>query len=591
MFDKIVIVDQSTTTTVPQLASPDRPRAFIPIFSPTGFGKDSVVKLFNANSQAKLVSSYGIPSMVNTLAPMYYAYEFLRGGGDVYVRRITSKTSTFAHAIIVVKFRDGTGPNIGKAEVMYEIRTLVDATNTEQMIADAEALRDITPDADSYITYPIALLTLKWSGKNGNKFTWRLLPARTLDKQITSKAYQVQINNPTTASPTTVSFTFDDATVLDGQSLYADDIFELQSSEVGFHVLAPYTEFIEKISTYLPAEELESPDLFFGVNKLGEAYPNYVVLDTSVDFTNAGGIPMAAGSDGNFDLSDPARVQNMMARYVESFDEDATQMLLNEYKYYIDYVFDFGAPQEVKDALVAFANQRKTTKVILDSGTQNTTITSLVNARKSGGLSYNNERVNIAGGVGTYIDPNTNKKLTMPLSFFEAYATASHIVTFQKGATPFAGASYTYDNMVAGTYKPAVYDENADGPQQLYDNQINFAMEDINGYQAFHQSTASKSNGALGERNNVQLLHLMVRTCLLEAKAERWNFAEDSDIARYQDRLTQRISTEMEGKLGEFELTAARAGEHGEDRNRVEVAINVRFKYINKGTTFRFTVS
>jgi hypothetical protein len=593
MFDKIVIVDQSTvTTTTPAALSPDRPRAYIPIFSPKGYGKDTEVKLFQANSQGSLIDYYGTPNMLTTLAPLYYAHEFLRGGGDVYIRRITSTTAAFAHAVLVAKFRAPIeGVNLGKVEIVFEVRTLQDATDLEDMVSDAEALLTTTADADGYKVYPIAITGLNWAGSEGNKYTFRLLPNTSLDKQIDQKAYNLESRASSSGSAKTIGFTADADAVIDGQSIYANDIFEEQSQNVFFKVLSTYNTFLTALATFLPAGESTKPDIFFGKDKTGIPYSKYIILDTSVDFTASGGITLAGGSDGNFAANVSTREDNMMDQYVASFGEITSQMLENEYKYFIDYVYDFGAPQTVKDAIVAFALRRKTTKAIVDTGRANKTATSVLAARTTGGITYSNEKVVVSGGIGTYRDPFTNKKVVMPLSFFEAYATPNHITTFEGGARPFAGASYTYSNIIAGTYLPVIYDENSDAAKSLLDHQINFAMEDSTGYQAFHQGTSLKSKSlGLGERNNVHLLHLMMRSCLLEAKAERWNFAEDSDIERYGARIQQRLEIQMAGKVGELKIQTARAGAFGEDRNRVNVFLTVRFKNINKGTTFTFTV-
>jgi hypothetical protein len=487
--------------------------------------------------------------------------------------------------------RPGTGANVGKVEVVFENRTLVAATDIDTMVGDAEALLNTVADADGYKAYPIAITGVNWSGVEGNKYTFRLIPNTSLDKQIDQKAYTLESRASSSASPKTVQFTLDANAVMDGQSIFADDIFDVQSDNVFFKVLDTYNQFLTAISTFLPAGEIDRPDIFFGKDKLGVAYPNYSILGTSVDYTASGGIAVAGGSDGTFAASVANREDNMMQQYVDSFGEIATQMLENEYKYFIDFVYDFGAPQNVKDAIVAFSQRRKTTKAIIDTGRSNKTVTSVVAARVSGGITYNNEKVVIAGGIGTYRDPFTNKKVVMPLSFFEAYAVPNHINTFEGGARPFAGASYTYDNIIAGTYQPVIYDENSDAATSLMDNQINFAMEDSTGYQGFHQYTSLKSKSlGLGERNNMHLLHLMIRSCLLEAKAERWNFAEDADIERYGARIQQRLDIQMAGKLGNLAVITQRAGNFGEDRNRVNVALTVRFKNINKGTTFTFTI-
>jgi len=593
MFDKIVIVDQSTiTTTTPAVLSPDRPRAYIPIFSPKGYGKDSEVKLFQAFNHGTLVSHYGEPNMLTTLAPLYYAYEFLRGGGDVYIRRITSATAAHAHVVIVAKYRVAAeGANTGKGEVVFENRVLQEATSLDDMITDAEALLNVVADADGYKVYPIAIAGVKWAGSEGNKYTMRLIPNTSLDKQIDQKAYNLETRASSSETPKTLGFTMDSNAILDGQSIFANDLFEEHSQNVFFNVLDTYNQFLAAIDAQLPAGEKSKPNIFFGKDKLGVAYPDYVVLGTSVDYTASGGVAFSGGGDGNFATNVSGREDNMMEQYVSSFGEITSQMLENEYKYFIDYVFDFAAPQEVKDALVAFALRRKTTKAIIDTGRTNKTVTAIVNARTSGGITYSNEKVTIVGGIGTYRDLWTNRKVVMPLSFFEAFAIPNHINTFEGGARPFAGAAYTYGNMLPDSYLPVIYDENSDAAASLKDNQINFAMEDQTGYQAFHQGTSLKTKSlGLGERNNMHLLHLMIRSCLLEAKAERWNFAEDADIERYGARIQQRLDIQMAGKLSSLTIQTARAGVFGEDRNRVNVGLTVKFKDINKGTTFTFTI-
>ena len=585
MFDKIIIIDESDVIEQNVVLSPNRPRAFIPIFSQRGFGKDSEIKLFKAFTQTALVRKYGTPNVATTMLPMYYAYNFLRGGGDVYLRRITSATSAYAHAVIVAKGKVVTD----KYNVTFGIETLAASVNLETMITDAEALYSATPDEDGNKTFPIAIIGMNWSGIEGNKFTFRLLPNKGMDKEVDVKTYQTEIKESTSAVPVNTGFSLDSNAMLDGISIYSNDIFDETAPDYFFNVLAGYKLFLADIEDYIPAAEVTKPDIFFGKEKDGTAYPDYVILGTSVDFTAVGGIPFEKGSDGNFASSVAERQTNMMTRLADSFEEEATKILENEYKYFVDFVYDFGAVQDVKDALTGFVGRRQSTKAIIDTGYDKGS-TAILNKRLTGDLTYNDMKITLCGGIAIARDPFNNKKITVPLSYFEAYAIPRHITTYEGGARPFAGALYTYDNMLAGTYQPYFYDENSDIVESFVDNRINFAMEDSNGYQAFHQSTTVKLESALAERNNVFLLHKMVRIGLLEAKAERWNFAEDADIEKYEGRLKQRIGNELEGRLGSFDLVAEREGTIGAARNRVKVALTVRFKYINKGTTFTFTV-
>jgi len=586
MFDKVIIIDESTTTEQTQILSSNRPTAFIPIFSQRGYGKDTDVKLLSGLSQATLVNKYGTPNISTTMAPLYYAYQFLRGGGDVYIRRITSATSGYAHAIIVAKGK----VNALNYDVKFEIKALTTAVNLETMVTEAEALYSAVADTDGYKTFPIAIVGLSWSGELGNTFTFRLLPNKALDKEVPVKTYLTEIKESASVITTTTGFSLDSNAILDGESIYSNDIYPENAPDYFFTTLSTYSLFLEDIKTFIPATETTMPDIFFGKNKSGTVYPNYNIIGTSVDFTVVGGIPFTKGSDGDFAITSATRQDNMMARYVASFSEITTQILENEYKYFIDFVFDFGADQDAKDALVGFTDRRQSTKVILDTGSSKTS-TAILALRKTGDLAYNNMKISIAAGIAVARDPFNNRKITMPLSYFEAYAIPRHITTYEGGSRPFAGSLYTYDGMTAGTYQPYFYDENSDIVESFIDNQINFAMEDFNGYQAFHQSTTVKlTASALAERNNVFLLHKMIRIGLLEAKSERWNFLEDSDIEKYQTRLEQRIGIELEGMIGEFSLTAEREGSIGTARNRVAVSITVRFKFINKGTTFTFTV-
>jgi hypothetical protein len=588
MFDKVIIIDESQTQPQTVVLNNNRPTAFFPIFSSRGFGKDSQLKLFQGKSQSSLVSAYGTPNLADTLAPLYYAYEFLRGGGDAYIRRITSATSTYAHAVIVAKGRPQTADPL-KYEVKFGIQTVATATDLEALLTDAEALISLTVDVDGYKTYPIAVVGLNWTGSEGNKYTFRLLPDKGVEKVIDARGYQMEVRKTTNGVPATVSFSTDENAMIEGSTIFANEYVEEQLPDVFFQMLsAGYAKFLADTKTFLPAGETY-PDVFFGkANDTGVVYPSYSIQGSGTDFTAVGGVPFAGGDDGDFVSTNATRIDNMMTRLVSSFAEIPTLLMVNEYKYPIDFVYDFGATQEVKDAIVGFANSRKTTKAIIDTGILKTT-TGILAARKSGSLNYNTENVAIVAGVATARDQFTNKKMVMPLSFFEAFATPNHINTFG-GERPFAGNLYSYPNMMPGTYQPYFYDENADIVTEFIDNRLNFAMEDANQYTSMHQSTSLNLSSSLGERNNVYLLHRLIRVGLRTAKDQRWNFAEDSDIAQYQSTLIQNIGNELEGKLGDFSLTAQREGTIGDAKNRVLVIGTIRFKYLNKGTTFRFTV-
>ncbi|MBS4066753.1 MAG: hypothetical protein KGZ74_19480, partial [Chitinophagaceae bacterium] len=240
MFDKIIIIDESDVIEQNVVLSPNRPRAFIPIFSQRGFGKDSEIKLFKAFTQTALVRKYGTPNVATTMLPMYYAYNFLRGGGDVYLRRITSATSAYAHAVIVAKGKVVTD----KYNVTFGIETLAASVNLETMITDAEALYSATPDEDGNKTFPIAIIGMNWSGIEGNKFTFRLLPNKGMDKEVDVKTYQTEIKESTSAVPVNTGFSLDSNAMLDGISIYSNDIFDETAPDYFFNVLAGYKLFL-----------------------------------------------------------------------------------------------------------------------------------------------------------------------------------------------------------------------------------------------------------------------------------------------------------------------------------------------------------
>jgi hypothetical protein len=584
MFDKVVIIDNSQILPAPAPLSASRPTAFFPVFSDRGFGKDSDLKLIRGGNQASLAANFGQPNLASTLEPMYYAYEFLRGGGDVYIRRIVSEISTTAHAVILAKGK--VNVTTSAFEVQFVVQTVIGMYTHDTLIAAAEALATTVADVDGNKLWPIAVVGLNWSGNEGNKYTFRLLPDKNLEKVIAQRGYQLEVRKPSSTGPTTVSFAIDPDTLLDGSTVYANEYVEEQLPDVHFTMLSTYNGFLSAIASSIPVDET-NVDIFFGKTKAGVAYPSYTILGLSVDFTAVGGIPLAGGDDGDF-AAGATRIDNMYTRLIASFDEIPTQLLLNEYKYAIDYVFDFNAPQAVKDAIVAFANARLTTSAILD--TNNTKTSSAILAlRTAGSLTYNNDALSLHAGIATARDPFSQKKIIMPLSFFEAFATPNHIITYG-GERPFAGNLYAYPNMLPGTYNPYFYSENTDVVESFVDNRLNFAMEDATQYSSFHQSTTLKLDGALLERNNVYLLHKLIRVGLVTARANRWNFAEDSDIALYEASLKQNIGVELEGKLGSFTLAAQREGLIGPARNRVLVTGEIRFKFLNKGTTFNFTI-
>jgi len=589
MFDKVIIVDESIAPPQPAVLNATRPTAFIPIFSTRGYGKDSTLKLFEGQSQSELLRRYGDLSLSVNLAPLSYAYEFLRGGGDVYIRRITSSTANYAHAVIIAKGRVNT--ETSKFEVKYVVQTIANTTDLDGLLTAAEALYSTVADVDGYKTYPIAVVGLNWSGVEGNRYTFRLLSNKALEKAIPQRGYQLEVRKSSSASPSSVSFAINEDAMLDGETVYANDYVEEQDPDIYFKMLSTYNQYLAAIETYIPPSEAANPDIFFGIEKgTTTVYSDYVILGSSVDFTAVGGIAFAGGGDGDFAIANATRIANMHTRYAASFDDMPTLLLLNEYRYPIDFVFDFGATQDVKDALVAFANKRKSTSVIIDTGTAAKTYAAIMAMRKTGDLTYNNEKVTIVGGIAAMRDNFTNKKIVMPMSFFEAYAIPTHINTYG-GDRPFAGALYSYPNMIAGSYQPAFYDENATTVEDFVENQINFVMEDASQYTAFHQTTSLKVDSALAERNNTYLMHRMIRVGLLTAKAQRWNFLEDTDIEEYKSTLIQNIGNEMEGKLSEFELDAVREGNIGAARNRVLVTVRVKYKGINKGTTFHYTVT
>lgn len=583
MFDKVVIIDQSITNPAPAALNVDRPTAFIPIFSPRGYGKDTELTVYDGYTQATLVNRYGTPSLNNTLGPIYYAYEFLRGGGDVITQRVTSKTSAYAHNVILAKGRVAEGV----FEVKFEIKTIDNAVSLEALIADAEALATTNADVDGYLTYPVAVYGLNWTGVEGNKYTWRLVPDRVLEKSVPYRVYTLESRKSVSSSPQTVSFSTHIDAVLDNTSIYADEYVETRIPDVFFRMLDSYDTFLAAAAEYLPANE-EYPDIFFGTSKANVAYPKYKIQEDSADFTAVGGIALAGGGDGDFAVGNPNRVTNMMTRMAEVYTQEPALLLVNEYRYTVDYVFDFGATQEVKDALVGFAAKRQTTKAVIDTGLQ-ASASSILAMRLSGDLTYDSPAIHLQAGLAQYRDPFTNKRLTMPLSFFDAFAIPN-LINSRGGHWPQAGANYPYSNMMPGSYKPAFYDENADIVQSLVDNRVNFAMEEVGGYVAAHQSTAKKQDSALVEKSNMYLLHLMVRIGLRTAKQQRWNFATDADIEKYQSFLIQNIGFQLDGKLDSFELVAQREDDIGPGRNRVRVDVTVKFMDINKGTSFYFTV-
>ena len=587
MFDKVVIVDKSVTTEVAAPINLGAPTAYFPIFSGKGFGRDSQVKFFSGNTQANLITKYGAPDLTNYLEPIYYAYEFIRGGGNAYVRRIVSSTSTLSHAVILAKGK--LNSTTSKYEVKFEIKTIASSTSIDAVVSAAEALYSNVADTDGYLTYPIAVLSLLWTGSEGNKYTFRLVKNTALEATVDERCYTIEMKPNAMSEAKSVEFSVNDC-VVDGVSIYANDIFETSYPDATFQMLTGYKTFLTAIDEYIPTTE-SFVDIFFGIDKTtNAAYPNYTIVGTSVDFTQVGGIALAGGGDGTFATTNATRVDAMMTALADSFAEDATKKLTNEYKYFIDFVFDFGAPAAVKTALVSFANSRLTTSAILDVGTTATkTKSAILTARKTGDATWNNKNITLVSGVGSTIDMFTTKKTVKPLSYFEAFAIPNHINKNDRGSYPFAGNRYQYSNMLADSYSPEFYTEDSTF-DEFKANKIVFATEDSNGYTAAINNTSLMDTSDLDKRNNMYLLHRLIRICLLTAKEERFNFAETSDISKYELKINRNISFQMDGLFGDLKLTAEREGTYGPSKNRVKINAYIRFKYTNEGTTFNFTV-
>lgn len=538
------------------------------------------------------IREYGNPNINLYGQAGYNAWASLNTGkATVKTMRIMPEDATYSNALIGLQIKEEDD----KLTVRHTCSFRDDIQDQGDLMGALENLRNEVPDADGFITLPLAAFYCAGRGAYGDEFRVRLTQTMQMDKENDYKNCKVEVIGTENGLATLGIF---EGTIhpdgLDGKrSIFIEDYINDPSTGSN-HVnmllepstLKIVTEMYKKLNEDITEETI---DVFGFMDKLQKMLPNIEIDADTVALDGIEGIPLSGGSDGAFGDTDPVKRQEAIdAMLIKAFKGEIDRAITSRRRVPSDVILDAGYSAEVKRELLNLAVKRNASALYLDCG-KLTTIAEVcdwaddninLDARL---LSKNTQCYKIR-------DPFSYKPIVVTITYLFASEIVSHFKS--KGRhVPFAAANVRLKNHIKGSLLPVIDYEDSDIKEYLYERRVNFfeaISEDV--FQRGSQTTAQQIWSDLSEEHNIHELYDIKRIIEDYASNKIYNFAEVSDRTRFtqdaKELFSNRIGITLRSLDVRFEMNAWE-----EERSILHCYIEIVFKTIAKRVIIEIDVN
>ena len=529
----------------------------------SGSGPDNV--LIKKDDLSDFYKTYGRSNYAKYGQPLMMPINMLStGAATVYCMRVMPDDAYAANCVLCAqyKFDDSTGKMVIRFKASYIDQSVFDNTSAyktaktfkKQLRAYAAALKTTDPDADGYLTLPIATFRMSGRGVYGNNYRWRIARNMDYENDYGIKMYSFEalntdnglqkvqtyvgsiVTSPKYKATTLINDVLDDqetgAAVMDVQvfdenveDLYAQFVEFVQGLDAEIQDVIPDVDEFDPLFGRIVGSDLYHKNIEIVAESIGSDF-------ISVDRPQ--GMSLLGGSDGAFASPNETTVYNAENEcYINAFNGMYDKAILSTRMTPVNAIFDANYAFEVKEALADLANARDSALLYLDCGTE-TTFAEIENIIEDYAI-FNTRNISKNFQHYTVKDFETKKKCEVTVTYFFAQELPRH---FKAAGShiPFAKSYAQLSGHIRNSLEPCISDVDAETKELLYNARINyFELIEENVYQRSSQNTAQNVTSDLMEENNAHTLFEIKSIVEKDCWEALYTFTSAEDRARFTE--------------------------------------------------------
>lgn len=549
-----------------------------------GFGPDFITGILaNANASTDLgvyvINLRGLDATAPTaIVLMKYKVEkdvakVDAEGNPLYTDKTTGEETTTAS--------DNTPIVRDVLHVKYEVTSDSTCKKWTEMPAVLSTKYSDTADDEGYKTYPLFGIVHRGNSSYGNNCYMRILPSTSRYDNKVYYAFEVFDGDSTVLTDAEVLFDPDSGKD-QAISPYAEQVFNRKMSSMTY-VSSPYMDDIATLlNQYVTGGDMSYVDIF------GKSSYQFVVDDTSADFTAAKAITFAGGTDG---ASTPDEL------FVKFFNNEIVTDVKSTLRYHFHYIPDVGyahTPEtEATNVIGAIENYVRdrvfTTTSTIMVGSE-TTFNSAVNEH----IMHHAEDMPNIRQLCRHQNPMmfntyTNRMITYPVTYFDTMELVRRLNVNGNLYNPMAGANYRLTGYIEDTMNYAP--EDAMLINDLETARVNVVMKDsaTGGYLS-NQLMCTKLISDRTEMNNAFLISDMIYDLITLIHANSFTFNEEAEVLEFEQLVDSQINSKYSKYTASMTCTVGRKSETGRGSQTKIVRIQIDLRDIAKFTNTYLTL-
>lgn len=607
-YDETTIIDN--TEIQPELQDNNGPALLMPFICDKGI--DGEVRTYSDLS--KFLKEHGTPNFRKHGQAYLQAINWIKGGGVVRGMRITAEDATYSNIVILadveIKSTQATNSEGQPIFVTPEgTETTESSGNTPKLeksakiTLKAQALEDLKSKEKSHIvdkmkslyktngsvtTVPLFAVLSKGKGSYGDVYRIRMTSNLVVDKETKYRNYYFELFEnigglKRIEDPLTVSL-FPQAMDAYKRSDFIDDIIKDNVYPVALHSFEESFDIITELLTPLVKSEddleflPENIDYIFGLDRLGQKYPNVEIAIEGLNLSALEGVAMSGGSDGQFAMTNVDRQTKIHEMYKKAFLGEIDVNMFNKKKFPADMMMDANFPLEVKRTMETCADKREDCPLILDAGIQKTL--SGAKAWRNSEMAVDNYRTRLYFQHFSTKDSFTGKEIQVTVPYLLSYMIPKHFVEVGNHK-PMAGSNYPIkDIVIENSLKPVIIEP--EDKNDFYDLRLNYIEEDVNYLIFGTQLTSQMKTSDLSNINNVDVLYEMKKVIENLVPRFRYEFTEsDDDMANFNRTANQALQGFQDYKCKKVQTVISQTPREKE-RKILNTKIQIWFKSFNE---------
>lgn len=369
--------------------------------------------------------------------------------------------------------------------------------------------------------------------------------------------------------------------------LYGRNVFSATTS-------IPFVSFPQSISADEYAEIQAANESAEESDKINLA--DYTTTVTS-SFDIVSGISLKGGSDGYFDsprkitYTDPASGEEKEEQwtyedelefaYNQAFSGELDAKILTPRRIQATALFDANYPMSVKTTMADLTLLRDDAMLYIDTGLISSFSKSELQKMIDDYAGFDNRLISKNTQYFQTIEPNTNKRVNVTITYFLAQKYAEHVKMYGPHI-PLVKAQAQLSGHIKDSLRPTVEDYETELKETLYTNRFNyFETVDDNVFQRATQTTSQSDTSDLSEESNVTTLYTLKRGIERDISDSLYDFSDLEIRSSFRDYEKSKYADWIGSKLEDFDIVFE-MNEFEAEHAILHAYLNITFRGIYK---------